>query len=455
MKGIRIVIGVILSSVIVLAFSTPSSLAYPSPEELEAGEDFVVIEDDTSAATEDNLDGFNRYSRQGFSSSSQEGSFEQACLTRNGRLGRCTSLKVCYPYFKSPLSDKDSAWVRGLYDTCTYIGEKSQQVVGVCCTGEQKLPPGASPTGGRPTQPPRPPGPSPNETHSLKDSEKDDFELHEGDKTEEGDEVRTTQPGDNPNPKFNTGSCGARFFNNNLKIVNGEDASINEFPFMAALLNRDRHFCGGSLIDSKHILTAAHCVAHMTKSDVRHLRVHLGEHDIRSDYEIGNVKMRVQRIIRHKRFSASTLHNDVAILTLREPVYYSDAIQPICLATDNSVKYEGDTVTVAGWGTIREGGRQARVIQKVDVSVWRNSVCAASYGSRAPGGIEPHMLCASRQGKDSCSGDSGGPLFICQGSCTQIGIVSWGIGCAREEFPGVYTRVTALHSWIEKIRLNH
>nr|ACO15288.1 Trypsin-1 precursor [Caligus clemensi] len=423
---------------------------------IDEDSDFIIIEDDDEYS--DHLDGFNRQGRQAFSSpqGAKDPVFEQACLTRTGRLGQCTSLKVCYPYFKMPgAPNQDSTPSLGLYDSCSYVGEQGQQVFGVCCTGEQRLPPG-EPTS-RPTQPPKPTPPGEEATKDANDGM--DFELHESEEgsvtdKEEDNGIRTS-PDETANPKFNTGYCSARFYNNNLKIVNGEDASLNEYPFMAALFNRNRHFCGGSIIDPKHILTAAHCVAHMTKSDVRHLRVHLGEHDIKSNYETGVRKLRVQRIIRHKRFSASTLHNDVAILTLRESVSYFDAIQPICLATDNSVRYEGDAVTVAGWGTIGEGGRQSRTLQKVDVTVWRNFECAASYGNRAPGGIQSHMLCASRPGKDSCSGDSGGPLFICEGVCTQVGIVSWGIGCAREQFPGVYTRVTALYSWIEKIRKNH
>jgi len=258
------------------------------------------------------------------------------------------------------------------------------------------------------------------------------------------------------------GNCGYRtpkpevtLYNKNkafFYIVNGFEAVPHEFPFMAALMNRRRQFCGGSLIDDNHILTAAHCVAHLSKSDVQHLRVRLGDHNIKSKAEANHVEKRVKRVIRHIGFSSSTLHNDVAILTLEDDVQYSSTIQPICLAAGTN-KFVNNRVTVAGWGTLSEGGNQPSNLMKVDVQVWTNEKCRSSYGSSAPGGITNHMLCASLPNQDSCSGDSGGPLFSCplNGQCTQIGIVSWGIGCAKQEYPGVYTRVTEMKSWISRI----
>merc|ERR1712045_765752 len=110
-------------------------------------------------------------------------------------------------------------------------------------------------------------------------------------------------------------------------IVNGEQAVAHEFPWMAALMNLQRQFCGGSLIDENHILTAAHCVAHMSKYD-----------------DSQTVVKHVKRVIRHKGFSSSTLWNDVAILTLDSAVQYSDTIQPICLA-QGSQTYVNNIVT--------------------------------------------------------------------------------------------------------------
>jgi len=146
----------------------------------------------------------------------------------------------------------------------------------------------------------------------------------------------------------------------------------------------------------------------------------------------------------------------VAILTLEDDVQYSSTIQPICLASGSNSFYD-NIVSVAGWGTLTEGGRQPASLMKVNVRVWDNGDCRESYGSNAPGGITSHMLCASLPDKDSCSGDSGGPLFDCPraGPCTQVGIVSWGIGCAKANYPGVYTRVTSMLTWITNIVENY
>ena len=344
------------------------------------------------------------------------------------------SLKECYPYFKLPSLATQETWVMGLYDTCSYMGPTGRSVFGVCC----------------------------NNTLPA------DFRLPQDVETSEPESDDEVFPIEASEAELSA-NCGARFVRPQVTlydqptaaqrffaalpyIVNGNEAIRHEYPFMAALMNRNRQFCGGSLIDSNHVLTAAHCVAHMSKFDVQNLRVRLGDHNIKSDNEANHVEKRVKRVIRHKGFSSTTLWNDVAILTLDSNVEPTNNIQPICLATGGD-NYKGQEVTVAGWGTLKEGGSQPATLQKVDVHVWANSRCKSSYGSSAPGGITNHMLCASDYQRDSCSGDSGGPLFIgCnRGACRQIGIVSWGIGCAKEQYPGVYTRVTEMMPWINRI----
>jgi len=350
---------------------------------------------------------------------------DQPCLTKDSGLGKCMSLKACYPYFKIPEFNTLDTWVMGLYDTCSYQSPQGRQVFGVCC----------------------------NNTAPLEIPE--DIPTQTVDDTDDVDAIVDEFPLEDATRS----NCGFRNIRPEITlyrplpyIVNGYEAIKHEYPFMAALMNRQRQFCGGSLIDDNHILTAAHCVAHMSKYDVQNLRVRLGDHNIKTNSEANHVEKRVKRVIRHKGFSSSTLWNDVAILTLEDDVQYTSNIQPICLAQGRK-KYVGNTVTVAGWGTLREGGSQPASLMKVDVKVWENSRCKESYGSSAPGGITSHMLCASESDRDSCSGDSGGPLFDCpyNGSCEQIGIVSWGIGCAKQQYPGVYTRVTEMMPWIKRI----
>ncbi|XP_020810529.1 transmembrane protease serine 9 [Drosophila serrata] len=238
------------------------------------------------------------------------------------------------------------------------------------------------------------------------------------------------------------------------RIVGGINASPHEFPWIAVLFKSGKQFCGGSLITNSHILTAAHCVARMTSWDVAALTAHLGDYNIRTDFEVQHVSRRIKRLVRHKGFEFSTLHNDIAILTLSEPVSFTREIQPICLPTSPSQQsrsYSGQVATVAGWGSLRENGPQPSILQKVDIPIWANAECARKYGRAAPGGIIESMICAGQAAKDSCSGDSGGPMIINDGGrYTQVGIVSWGIGCGKGQYPGVYTRVTSLLPWVYK-----
>ncbi|XP_061518491.1 transmembrane protease serine 9 [Anopheles gambiae] len=246
--------------------------------------------------------------------------------------------------------------------------------------------------------------------------------------------------------------CGVKNGNPDTeRIVGGHNADPNEWPWIAGLFNNGRQFCGGSLIDSIHILTAAHCVAHMSSYDVARLSVKLGDHNIRSNTEVQHVERRVKRLVRHRGFDSRTLYNDVAVLTMDQAVPFTKQVRPICLpAADSTRAYSGLTATVIGWGSLRENGPQPAILQEVNLPIWTNNECRIKYGPAAPGGIIDTMLCAGQAAKDSCSGDSGGPLMVNDGKWTQVGVVSWGIGCGKGQYPGVYTRVTAFLPWIKK-----
>lgn len=244
--------------------------------------------------------------------------------------------------------------------------------------------------------------------------------------------------------------CGAKNGDQDQeRIVGGQNADPGEWPWIAALFNAGRQVCGGSLIDNVHILTAAHCVAHMNSWDVARLTVRLGDYNIKTNNEVVHIEKRVRRVVRHKGFDVRTLYNDVAVLTLSEPVQFTERVRPICLPAGSQL-YHGKVATVIGWGSLRESGPQPAILQEVAIPVWTNSECKEKYGTAAPGGIVDSFLCAGRAAKDSCSGDSGGPLMVNDGRWTQVGIVSWGIGCGKGQYPGVYTRVTHFIPWISK-----
>merc|ERR1719412_1871450 len=261
-----------------------------------------------------------------------------------------------------------------------------------------------------------------------------------------GTTVGTTEgPTTTAGNETDTGSicqCGVKGGQANGRIVGGQETEVHEYPWQVGLVSRNGRtpFCGGTLISSTHVLTAAHCTA---GESARKLRVLLGEHNI-ADAEFNRVD--VAEIIDDPNYDSSSTNSDFAILRLASPVTFSSAISPACLPAGAS-QYAGEVATVTGWGTLSSGGNQPTVLQEVDVTITTNAVCKNAYGSNS---ITDVMLCAADSGRDSCQGDSGGPLVVEEnGRQALVGVVSWGYGCAMAGYPGVYARVTERMDWIK------
>ncbi|XP_076764986.1 proclotting enzyme [Xylocopa sonorina] len=425
----------------------------------------------------------------------------ESCLTLKGEVGRCISFKECYPYFKVPDLSPLDGWVLGIYDTCSYVKDNGQTNFGICCSNilpvvtpplDNADDPIIEDTQGRNdskkeeamTVKPRPqtPGswPPPIPTHPPDHTipplpthppylELPAISTIKPVFTSKKPGILTTWPTKKPTWRpgaptvsttsekptgtisaIDTSQCGAKNGDQNQeRIVGGHNADLGEWPWIAALFNSGRQFCGGSLIDDLHILTAAHCVANMNSWDVARLTVRLGDYNIKTNTEVRHIERRVKRVVRHRGFNARTLYNDIALLTLSEPVPFTQQVRPICLPGGSQL-YPGSMATVIGWGSLRESGPQPAILQEVSIPIWTNSECRLKYGAAAPGGIVDSFLCAGQTAKDSCTGDSGGPLMVNDGRWTQVGIVSWGIGCGKGRYPGVYTRVTHFLPWIYK-----
>jgi len=256
--------------------------------------------------------------------------------------------------------------------------------------------------------------------------------------------VQGTAPTTSTNAPQETCQCGMKGKDEpgSDYIVGGEETSEHEHPWQVGLVSRNGQdpWCGGTLISSTHVLTAAHCFdGGSTAPDVRVL---LGEHNV-ADREFNRVD--VAEIINHPNYDTHTVDNDYAILRLAKPVSFTKKVSPACLPDDFTSTYEGTLATTTGWGSLGNGEPYPNVLQEVDVTVMTNAKCQSAYQG---GTITKNMLCASAPGKDSCQGDSGGPLITPEnGRQALIGIVSWGWGCAAQ-WPGVYARVTEQMDWI-------
>jgi len=243
-----------------------------------------------------------------------------------------------------------------------------------------------------------------------------------------------------------TCSCGNRGPN---RIVGGVAAGVNEFPWRVGLYSRGKGvFCGGTVISPNWVITAAHCIGKAGWTHTQPLQVNVGDHDYTTTSDTQNQLITIDRIINHAAYNDQTQDNDVALLHMERALTYDSTVQPICLPwTMTAETFQGKTVTASGWGTTSSGGTASTVLRKVDLPVLTTEECGQYYR----GMITPNMICTYSPGKDTCQGDSGGSIdYLASGKYYNIGVVSWGIGCAGENKPGVYAKVTNYLPWIEQ-----
>merc|ERR1712088_130368 len=245
-------------------------------------------------------------------------------------------------------------------------------------------------------------------------------------------------------PRQSRNTCAAMpdFMQNADRIVGGE-AAPSMIPWQVAMLSGSFQFCGGTILDSCTILTAAHCGINTGHS------IRAGSTDKTSGGQVRGISQVISNA--DLPYDSSTTNNDWLIAKLDSPLTLGDDVQAACLPSASYLPADSteDRCFTSGWGTLSSGGSATDNLQYVRVPAVTNSACNAAYG----GSITDSMLCAGFTGvggKDACQGDSGGP-YVCNdnGNAVIAGVVSWGIGCALPQYPGVYARVTPVLSWIQ------
>ncbi|XP_074854442.1 serine protease 27-like [Carettochelys insculpta] len=254
-----------------------------------------------------------------------------------------------------------------------------------------------------------------------------------------------------------TGSCLAQSVcgrkGASKRIVGGSDSRDGEWPWQVSLQLNGTHHCGGSLITAQWVLTAAHCIReHKTPG---FFSVLLGTHQQRQPGPSA-VLLPVKQLIPHPRYEGKISSGDIALVELAQAANLSERILPVCLPDAQTQFPPGTSCWVTGWGVVQEGAGASEapeMLQKVEVPLVAQDKCNDLYKGGGQQDIQEDMLCAgyARGGHDACQGDSGGPLVCKMGEIwLQLGLVSWGEGCAGRDRPGVYIRVTSYLNWLHK-----
>ncbi|KAF2635171.1 trypsin [Massarina eburnea CBS 473.64] len=227
-------------------------------------------------------------------------------------------------------------------------------------------------------------------------------------------------------------------------IVGGVPANVGDYPYIVSIQQEGvGHFCGGSLLNANTVITAAHCASASGDGSVA---IYIRAGSLNNTY--GGVISNVASWIVHPEFYR--MDYDLSIIKLSTPIPSCGDISYVKLPTSDYDPEAGSIVSVAGWGTTNsDDGILSNYLRKVDVHVISRETCEADYAVTKEN-ITAQMMCAGEKagGKDSCEGDSGGPIVDADGVI--VGVTSWGWGCAKAGYPGVYSRVSRFLAFIEE-----
>lgn len=234
------------------------------------------------------------------------------------------------------------------------------------------------------------------------------------------------------------------------RIVGGTEAFIEDWPWQVSLQQGGHHTCGGSLVSPRWVVTAAHCFTG-SKKELGRWRVVSGRTYMGT---LGGSY--VDRIILNGDYDTAGNDYDIALMRLSSPITVGEGRKPVCLPPKAFGLPAKASMMVTGWGYLEENGKVSPSLQKAAIPLIDRAKCSSPsvYGSS----VTPRMICAGflEGGVDACQGDSGGPLvYFTSTTWHLVGVVSWGVGCAREGRPGVYCNVEEMLNWIHTVVEKH
>ncbi|XP_055643915.1 CLIP domain-containing serine protease B15-like [Toxorhynchites rutilus septentrionalis] len=282
-----------------------------------------------------------------------------------------------------------------------------------------------------------------------------------------------TMPGPRPLPLaccpnlLNPEGCGVAEIT--TRIIGGEITKLEEHPWAALLIydigkERIIYKCGGALLNSRFVLTAAHCIIDIPQS-WKLQSIRFREFDAMSeenctvvnDDKVCRQDYGVEKVVVHPGYDKSRINklHDIAIVKLTESVMFSKYTKPICLPFDETISampIDDEDFTVTGWGQT-ETAIRSRLQLHVDLVGKTNEICDTAFEKANVTLTDNHLCVGGEKHKDSCKGDSGGPLMRQVGNVWyQVGVVSFGSKfCGLEGYPGIYTNVAKYLSWITEV----
>ncbi|KAI9290923.1 putative trypsin-like serine protease precursor [Neoconidiobolus thromboides FSU 785] len=235
------------------------------------------------------------------------------------------------------------------------------------------------------------------------------------------------------------------------RIIDGYEVSPKfKYPWILSLDLLGRHFCAGMAYKSNLIITAAHCTIFETEK----FTASFHRHDLTLNEYVENGQ-RYQVIDRkaHPDYDANKFDlNDVAIWKI-DGTWGLAQKDTFVIDDGTFAKSTNQLLVTVGWGATSEGSKGSNILLEVKVPTYDTKKCVDSYKSVNKIVNDTVMFCAGypEGAKDACQGDSGGPIFKVEaGKTTLVGITSWGHGCARKNFPGIYTKLFMFKSFIEQ-----